>query len=142
MDLHVSIEVAFYTILLILLIEEESMDRIGLGKKAEEAAALYLRNQGYKIIERNFRCSFGEMDIIAEDGDVLVFVEVRSRRSSAYGLPQETVAWLKQQKLRRLAVYYLKIKNAGEKKCRFDVIGILFNQNAEIKSLDLIQDAF
>jgi len=125
-----------------LLIEEESMNRIDVGKKAEEAAALYLRNQGYKIIERNFRCSFGEMDIIAEDGDVLVFVEVRSRRSSAYGLPQETVAWVKQQKLRRLAGYYLKIKKAGEKKCRFDVIGILFDQNMKIKSLDLIRDAF
>jgi len=118
------------------------MDRISLGKKAEEAAALYLRNHGYKIIERNFRCSFGEMDIIAEDGDVLVFVEVRSRSSSAYGLPQETVAWVKQQKLRRLAGFYLKKNKAGERKCRFDVIGILFDQKTEIETLDLIQDAF
>lgn len=118
------------------------MDRISLGKKAEEAAAVYLLEQGYRIIERNFRCSLGEMDIIAEDNDVLVFVEVRSRQSSFFGLPQETVAWVKQQKLRRLASYYLKIKQAGERKCRFDVIGVLFNQEKEVKSLELIQDAF
>lgn len=118
------------------------VDRIELGKKAEEAATEYLRDNGYKIIERNFRCSFGEIDIIAEDADVLVFVEVRSRRSSFYGLPQETVAWTKQQKLRRLAEYYLKIKTVTEKKCRFDVIGILFTKDQEIKSMDLLKDAF
>ncbi|MDD4665637.1 MAG: YraN family protein [Clostridia bacterium] len=118
------------------------MDRISLGKKAEELAAAYLLEQGYRIIERNFRCSFGEMDIIAEDADVLVFVEVRSKQSSFFGLPQETVTWVKQQKLRRLAGYYLKIKTAGDKKCRFDVIGILFDQEKGIKSLELIKDAF
>jgi len=118
------------------------MNKVSLGKKAEEAASEYLSKKGYKIVARNFRCSFGEMDIIAEDADVLVFVEVRSRRSSFYGLPQESVDWLKQQKLRRLASYYLKINNVSDRKCRFDVIGILFDQDKKVKSLELIQDAF
>ncbi|MGI6587669.1 MAG: YraN family protein [Peptococcia bacterium] len=118
------------------------MDKISLGRKAEEIAVKYLEGQGYRIIERNFRCSFGEIDIIAEDVDVLVFVEVRSRRNSFFGLPQETVVWSKQQKLRRLASYYLKEKQAWEKKCRFDVIGVLFDEENKIKSLDLIKDAF
>ena len=118
------------------------VDRISLGKKAEELAVIYLLEQGYQIIERNFRCSLGEMDIIAEDADYLVFVEVRSKQSSFFGLPQETVTWVKQQKLRRLASYYLKLKKVGEKKCRFDVIGILFDEKQGIKSLELIKDAF
>jgi putative endonuclease len=118
------------------------VDKISLGRKAEDAAAQYLHNQGYRIIERNFRCPLGEMDIIAEDIDVLVFVEVRSKRSSYFGLPQETVAWVKQQKLRRLASYYLKVKKAWDKNCRFDVVGVLFDEENKIKSLELIKDAF
>lgn len=118
------------------------MNKTQLGKKAEEIAVSYLRGQGYRIIERNFRCPFGEIDIIAEDAGVLVFVEVRSKRSSLGGLPQETVTWVKQQKLRRIAGYYLKIKKLGDKHCRFDVLGILFTQDRKIKSMELIQDAF
>ena len=118
------------------------VDRISLGKKAEEVAARYLQSQGYRIMERNFRCPLGEMDIIAEDNDVLVFIEVRSKRSSFLGLPQETVTWTKQQRLRRLASYYLKVKQAWHKKCRFDVLGILFDQENRVMSLDVIKDAF
>ncbi len=118
------------------------MDRISLGRKAEEAAAVYVQQQGYRLKERNYRCSLGEIDLIAEDGDCLVFLEVRSRQSSLFGLPQETVNWVKQRKLRRLATYYLKRQNQLERKCRFDVVGILFDEQKAVKTLDLIKNAF
>ncbi len=118
------------------------MKRIILGRKAEDAAAEYLKQQGYRLRERNFRCALGEIDIIAEDGDVLAFVEVRSRTSAFFGLPQETVNWNKQRKLRRLAAYYLAGKKEWQRKCRFDVIGVLFDQQQTIKTLELLKDAF
>lgn len=118
------------------------MDRIGAGQKAEGAAATYLSGQGFVILERNFRSPLGEIDIIALDRDCLVFIEVRSRRGTRYGLPQETVNWTKQQKLRKLAKLYLKARGIGDKPCRFDVVGILFDENGAIKSIELIRDAF
>lgn len=118
------------------------MDKVSLGKMGEEKATEYLLQHGYKIIERNFRCTLGEMDIIAEEDGYLVFVEVRSRHDSNFGLPQETVNWVKQRKLKQLASYYLKIKKGWNRKCRFDVIGVIFDQQTDIKSIDLIKDAF
>lgn len=118
------------------------MDRINLGKLGEEAATEYLLQQGYRIMERNFRCTLGELDIIAEDGDYLVFIEVRSRHGVSFGLPQETVNWAKQRKLKQLASFYLKIKNSWKRKCRFDVLGVIFDQQTKVKSIELIKDAF
>lgn len=118
------------------------MNRIEAGRRAEEAAVEYLQHQGYIILERNYRTSLGEIDIIAEDRDSLVFIEVRSRLGTKFGLPQETVNWAKQQKLRRLANQYLKTRGAWRRNCRFDVIGILFNEQGKIKSIELIRDAF
>jgi putative endonuclease len=126
----------------LLMCEVNRVDRIGLGRKAEEAAAGYIQQQGYRLKERNYRCSLGEIDLIAEDGDCLVFIEVRSRKSAVFGLPQETVNWVKQRKLRKLAAYYLKRQNKLERKCRFDVVGILFDEQETVKTLDLIKNAF
>jgi putative endonuclease len=120
----------------------ERMDRKRMGQVAEEAAVHYLKHQGYQILERNYRSPLGEIDIIAEDRDTLVFIEVRSRQGTRFGLPQETVNWAKQQKVKRMATHYLKAKNAWKKACRFDVVGILFNEEGEVKSLELIRDAF
>ncbi|PKM89824.1 MAG: YraN family protein [Firmicutes bacterium HGW-Firmicutes-12] len=120
----------------------ESMDRIKLGRKAEEAAAEYIIEQGYIILERNCRFHEGEIDIIAEHQGELVFIEVRSRQSSVHGYPQETVNYKKQQKLKRLANHYLKLKRAWNRNCRFDVIGILFDEEGRIMSLELISNAF
>lgn len=118
------------------------MDKITLGRKAEDLAADYLQGQGYQIVERNFRCFCGEIDIIAFDGADLVFVEVRSKRSAFAGLPQETVTWPKQQRLRRLAQYYLWQKKRTQQNCRFDVVGLLFDRENEMVSLEVIKDAF
>lgn len=118
------------------------MDKAARGRLAEDAAVRYLQKLGYQIRERNFRSPLGELDIIAEERDCLVFVEVRSRRGSSFGLPQETVNGTKQAKVRRMASLYLKYKGIGDKPCRFDVVGVLLNNENEIEAIDLIKDAF
>lgn len=89
-----------------------------------------------RIIERNFRCRLGEIDIIARDGDALVFVEVRSRRSSSHGHPLETVRAAKQQRLARVATFYLSTRRPSFETCRFDIIGIVGDR------LQHVRDAF
>jgi len=118
------------------------MDKAARGRLAEDAVVRYLQKQGYQIRERNFRSPLGELDIIAEDVNCLVFVEVRSRRGSAFGLPQETVNGTKQAKVRRMASLYLKYKGMRDRPCRFDVVGVIFNNENEIETIDLIKDAF
>jgi putative endonuclease len=118
------------------------MDKIMLGSKSEEAATEYLIQRGYAIVERNYRFSDGEIDIIAEHLEELVFIEVRSRQGVRYGLPQETVNYKKQQKLRRLASQYLKLKKIWQRACRFDVVGIIFSKEGKIESIELIKNAF
>lgn len=118
------------------------MDRTAAGRRAEEAAARYLASQGYTILERNFRSKIGEIDIIAEDKDYLVFIEVRSRQGIRFGMPQETVNWAKQQRVRRMASLYLQTHRKWKKYCRFDFLGVLFDENNEIKAIELIRDAF
>ncbi|MBO5884389.1 MAG: YraN family protein [Clostridia bacterium] len=81
----------------------------------------------YKIIETNFVCKIGEIDIIAKDKDVLVFVEVKSRSTKKFGLPREAVTLQKQNKIRNVAQFYLQKTQNFNQKCRFDVIEILDN---------------
>lgn len=94
-----------------------------LGTKGEELAVKYLKGKGFKIIEKNFRAPFGEIDIIAEDRDTLVFIEVKTRTDDSFGLPFEAVDARKRERMRRIALLYLK--NLGkERPARFDVISI------------------
>ena len=100
------------------------MDR-GLGHKGEEKAAEYLKSKGYKILERNCRSKYGEIDIICENKERVVFVEVKARSSQVFGSPLEAVDTRKQQRLRNLALEWLSEKGWLEKReIRFDVIGI------------------
>lgn len=98
--------------------------RMSTGKRGEELAAVYLTEKGYRIIERNYRCSFGEIDIVAEEGGTLVFVEVKSRRSDAYGEPQLAVGHRKQQKLSRIALHYVQERRWSHRPARFDVVAV------------------
>jgi len=84
--------------------------RRALGNRGEQMAADYLRRQGYRVHETNFRCPFGELDIVATEGDVLVFVEVRTRRGDAYGGAPESVTARKQRKLLQVAEAYLQAR--------------------------------
>lgn len=95
------------------------------GRKAEKRACAYLRRHGLSLIDQNYRTPRGEIDLVMEDGDTLVFVEVRYRRSEAYGLAGETVDRSKQQKLRLSAEQYLQeCYGSRSRPCRFDVVAI------------------
>ena len=112
-----------------------------LGNAGEDLAASALQRQGYKILERNYLTPLGEIDLIARQGKALVFIEVKTRRGERFGAPQEAVSLGKQNKLRRLADYYLKQKRLGaEVLVRFDVVGITVNEKGP--QIEIIQNAF
>ncbi len=99
------------------------------GSRYEEMAAAFLHQKGYRILERNFRSRQGEIDLIAQDGPCLVFVEVKYRRNLQSGYPEEAVDERKQRTIRRVAEYYLYSHGYGEDTpCRFDVVAILGDQ--------------
>lgn len=100
------------------------MDRTEMARRGEDAAAAYLERAGMTVIERNWRCASGEADVIALDGDEIVIVEVKTRRSARAGTPEEAVSASKQARLARIARHYTA--HAGLDTCaiRFDVIAI------------------
>lgn len=113
------------------------MNKRQVGTQYESMAVQYLTEAGYHILERNFRCRTGEIDIIAKDGAYLVFVEVKYRASAACGSALEAVDYRKQQSILRVAQYYMVSHGYGtQTNCRFDVVAI---QGTEIM---LIQNAF
>jgi putative endonuclease len=93
--------------------------------QGEEAAAQLLRSGGYRIVARNHRCRSGEIDLIAEKGNILVFVEVRTRATSAFGGPEETVNLRKQRKVIAAARDYLAQRRGPARAARFDVIAVV-----------------
>ena len=109
------------------------------GQRAEELAAEHLCSQGYQLLQRNYRCKVGEIDIIARHGDVLCFVEVRSRRSATFGHPLETVDRRKQTRIIRATQHYLTAHRCGDAPVRFDVVAIVYEPKLEIQ---LIPGAF
>ena len=102
----------------------------------EKKAGAYLEECGYKILKYNFRCRMGEIDIIARDGEYLVFCEVKYRARSRLGHPSEAVGRRKQQVISRCAAYYLMSERASNTPCRFDVVSI------EGEAVTLIKNAF
>jgi putative endonuclease len=106
------------------------------GRSGEDAACAHLRAAGYVIVERNFRCKLGELDVIARDGDVLCFVEVRTRTRADRGTAIETVGVAKQRQLARVAAFYLAARRPKARALRFDVLGITAGE------VVLIKDAF
>jgi len=106
------------------------------GTIGEDLAVDYLEKKGYRIIQRNYRFEHGEIDIIAEDGKVLVFIEVKARRSKEFGEPEDAVTPRKREKIRVTADGYLFENNIDDKECRFDVIAIDYQKNkTEIRHL-------
>jgi putative endonuclease len=113
-----------------------SRNTVALGASAEAAATRLLVERGYEIVERNFRCKAGELDLIARHGRVLVFVEVRSRGDAAHGDAAEMVDALKQRRVARVAEYYLAVREPDYDEARFDVVAITGGH------AELIQDAW
>lgn len=113
---------------------------MNIGKWGEIAAAKYLTNKGYIIIEENFRCRMGEIDIIATHDDILVFIEVKTRRSLSYGLPGESITETKLHHIKKTINYYILINNLHYRDLRIDVIEILIkNKKAYIHHIENVQ---
>jgi len=120
------------------------MTRRRRGQLGEAAAAAYLEQKGYRIKERNYRCPLGELDIIAADGGEIVFIEVRTRSSTAFGTPQESIDARKQLRLRRLAAYYLNARGLAGQACRFDVVAVRLDVDGQerVTGIEVIKGAF
>lgn len=111
-----------------------------VGEAGEALAARLLRRKGYKILAANYRTPLGEIDIIARDGDTIVFVEVKARRSLHFGNPKGAVTPRKQRKISMVALYYLKTTGQSQSKARFDVVAI--HSTAQQPEVEIIQNAF
>ncbi|MCM3131963.1 YraN family protein [Paenibacillus polysaccharolyticus] len=113
------------------------------GKIGEEEACRCLKEQDYAILQRNWRCRSGEVDIIALREDVLIFVEVRSRSyNSGFGTPQESVDQRKMQQVRSTAAVYLQMTGEQTRQIRFDVIAVMMNHAGEMMSVKHLENAF
>ncbi len=111
-----------------------------LGNKGEKLACRYLRRKGYNILQRNYRYKIGEIDIIAQKGEFLIFIEVKTRLNREFGEPFEAVTHYKQERLRRLAESYIVDNQEHELDYRFDVISILYEKKKPI--IKHIENAF
>lgn len=105
-----------------------------IGRKGEEIATRFLTKQGYEIIDRNYICRLGEIDIICKDKDYLVFVEVKYRKNTNKGFPIEAVGYYKQKRIIKVATYYVKEKHMYNLNIRFDVVEIVNNRIRVVKN--------
>ncbi|MDY0275176.1 MAG: YraN family protein [Desulfomicrobium sp.] len=111
------------------------------GQKGEDLAAAWLKEKGMRIVVRNFRCSGGEIDLICQDQSTLVFVEVKTRSTAAYGVPGQAVDRSKARKMVRAAMTYLTQHKAWHRACRFDFVGIvLLNQEFTVEHWEDVID--
>ena len=113
-----------------------------LGDRGERVAVRFLKKQGFRIIARQYRNQFGEVDIIAKDGRQVVFVEVKTRKSTGAGQPFEAVDRRKQQKLTKVALAWLKKHKRLEQSARFDVISVVWPDDSSGPQLQHFRNAF
>ena len=111
-----------------------------LGPQGEELACVYLQEQGYTILERNYRNRVGEIDIVAKEGEHYCFVEVKAREDDEWGDPLEAITPDKQYRLHKTALGYIQEKDIFDEYARFDVVGILFGINPP--KISLVKNAF
>jgi putative endonuclease len=112
-----------------------------IGNRGEELATAFLERNGFTIVERNFRCKGGEVDIVAKDGKTLVFIEVKSRKTLTYGVPQLAVTHFKQRQISKAALSWLARNHKHDLPARFDVIAILLNGEYQ-HQIEHIKNAF
>jgi putative endonuclease len=113
-----------------------------VGDKGEDIAADFLKDKGYNIIQRNYRCRYGEIDIIAEHDRTIIFAEVRTRRTETFGSPQGSITSSKIDKISKTALCYIQEKNLIEQACRFDVIAITYSKGSQKPNIIHIENAF
>lgn len=115
--------------------------RRGLGRRGEELAVAELVRRGYRVRERNWRCSDGEMDVVAEHGHWLVFVEVRTRRGRALGIPEVSITPAKRARLIRVAENYLAESESGDVDWRIDVVAVEMTRRGRLLRIDVYENA-
>lgn len=120
----------------------ERMEEASLREEAYRVALEYLRNQDYQIIETNYPSLRGGVDIIAQDQETLVFIEVIARQGGRFGEVLDKKDWAKQNRTKKIAYKYIRAKGAWQRKYRFDLIGVIFNNKQEVKAIELIRDAY
>ncbi|WP_280406169.1 YraN family protein [Nocardia brasiliensis] len=103
-------------------------DKQALGAHGEELAAQFLRTAGMEIVARNWRCRYGELDLIVQDAEVTAFVEVKTRSGLGFGVPAESVTFAKRQRIRRLALLWLAEQEGPWRRIRFDVVSVLLTR--------------
>ncbi|GFO56581.1 UPF0102 protein [Geomonas sp. Red276] len=111
------------------------------GEVGESIAATYLEGQGFKVVERNFRCVCGEVDIVARDGRTIVFVEVKCRNNRLYGPPQLAVTPFKQRQISKAALVWLSKRKLFDAEARFDVVAIVLHKH-DLPEIEHIKNAF
>ena len=119
-----------------------SQSRLNIAKIGESLAVKHLKARGCHILARNYRAVRGEIDLIVQDGEFTVFVEVKTRRSLKFGLPQAAVTLQKQRQISKVALAYLQTHNLLDAPCRFDVIAIHLSPRLELLNLEQIESAF
>ena len=118
------------------------MSKRELGKAGKKAAAKALTRAGYKIVERNFSCKGGEIDLIANDKSTLVFVEVKTRSSDEFAPPELSVNLRKRRRIIRAARFYLQRNRLDDVNCRFDVVAVLWRPGSRKPHVEILQNAF
>jgi putative endonuclease len=115
--------------------------RQNLGRLGERLAVAALEERGYRILERNFRCCYGEIDLVAQEALDLVFVEVKTRRGTARGRPEEAVDGRKARKLQEVAFFYLDLHKLPECSWRIDVVAVQFSSMGRLEEIRVYQHA-
>lgn len=112
-----------------------------LGKRGEKLALQFIKKKGYTILAQNYRLRCGEIDIIAQEGEVLVFLEVKTRKSHNFGSPFAAITQKKQKQISKVALEYLQQNSLFDKEARFDVVAVTWHQK-ESPEIELLQNAF
>ena len=117
------------------------MKRKDTGDRGEKLAQDFLRRRGYRILDTNYRCPEGEIDIVARHQDYLVFIEVRTKRSLKFGTPEESITRAKREKLRATAYYYQQAHDNLPPQWRIDVVAVELDQRGNPSRIELIENA-
>ena len=117
------------------------MNRRQTGDLGEKIACNFLRNNGYQILENNYRCKDGEIDVVCRHRDTLVFVEVRTKKSINFGTPEESITPTKMQHLQAAAIHYEQNHDGLPQAWRIDVVAIQLNPNGKCCRVELIENA-
>ncbi len=119
-----------------------TVDRQALGRRGETAAQAYLKRHGVRILVANYACAAGEIDLIGQAQEALIFVEVKTRTSDAFGPPHLAVHYRKQRQIVRAAQWYLAEQRLADVACRFDVLAVTFTEDDEVPHIEWLRDAF